>query len=1055
MFRLLLTTLLLAFIATATSTAQTLEWARADGGYWGQSIFQVEAFSDASLAVLGNYNGDATWGIGDPSEFTSPWWGNNNFISRYNSDGTFRWSVAATSTRGEKLIEYSKVSASPDDATYYSGSHVTWRPHRFLQPDGQTVWVPTGAGERTGWVVRFNGVGQVDWSRAFFSANGFVQVHDVAALSDGSVAVFGLFRNSVDFGDGTWMTPSPVSTKLNAFLLRLAPDGTLIWARQVEGTGYAYDRERRQSGQLDVGPDDSIVISAPFITGGGEFTPSFDGLSLVDPAGGNDTPARYIAKYSPTGDVNWAVVAMNHVGERINDLEILPDGSIVYCGNLGLSIYGYNATFGPGTPNESTPSSYAWSTPIVALWNTAGDFQWVTKFVPHKGDAGVLGVAANDDGSIAVVGSLFHPLNIGTITIERGHNGSRTVPFAALLDGNGDAIWAAAQTTPGLGYDSVARAVTPTRDGAFVSGGTFQSQTMTVSGTDRSVALSAVNFNPEIFLAKWKTAGVAIGVPSDIIRHCDDGAEDATVNFIVSLTGTSPDNTIVVTDLTNNRILLSSAASDGDFGIGPFLFPNGPNTVEVSVQDSLDAVLSSSTFQVVIEDNLPPTLHGVADMTIECSGETTTLMRSMLGISASDHCDPNPQINFNPSALTLGTTPVNVTAVDETGNTITMPMQITVVDTRPPTFLQFPENILRECESTDGTNISFSVTAGNECGEVVIYCVDQDGNSINPAGTIFEHGMYTITCTAIDQSGNSISDSFFINVEDTTAPTIVMPQDITIGNDPTLCTAAVPFLIQATDLCDEDFALLVQDSLGNDVQSGDSFPLGTTAITVTATDVFGNQAQGYFNITVLDEEAPVIEGLSNIDVVTDCIGSEITVNESILGLSITDNCGEIPVITVSPSTLQPGVTAVTISATDNAGNVETFTTSVTTWKGEFDVTVLRPLDPLVDNKIKAGRVVPVKVEVSCENTFASDVTATIDSIVQVSAAGTPITNELAEDAGTANDDGNVMRLASGHFIYNLDTSGWNSTSGTRFCVTVRIQEMGHVDTTYSFYLINR
>jgi hypothetical protein len=41
-------------------------------------------------------------------------------------------------------------------------------------------------------------------------------------------------------------------------------------------------------------------------------------------------------------------------------------------------------------------------------------------------------------------------------------------------------------------------------------------------------------------------------------------------------------------------------------------------------------------------------------------------------------------------------------------------------------------------------------------------------------------------------------------------------------------------------------------------QPGSEFPLGTTEVTVTATDPSGNYTRCSFTVTVVDEEAPVI-----------------------------------------------------------------------------------------------------------------------------------------------------------------------------------------------------
>ena len=46
----------------------------------------------------------------------------------------------------------------------------------------------------------------------------------------------------------------------------------------------------------------------------------------------------------------------------------------------------------------------------------------------------------------------------------------------------------------------------------------------------------------------------------------------------------------------------------------------------------------------------------------------------------------------------------------------------------------------------------------------------------------------------------------------------------------------------------------------SDAAPGDTFPVGTTTVTYTAEDIYGNTTTAAFNITVTDDEAPVFAG---------------------------------------------------------------------------------------------------------------------------------------------------------------------------------------------------
>ncbi len=90
---------------------------------------------------------------------------------------------------------------------------------------------------------------------------------------------------------------------------------------------------------------------------------------------------------------------------------------------------------------------------------------------------------------------------------------------------------------------------------------------------------------------------------------------------------------------------------------------------------------------------------------------------------------------------------------------------------------------------------------------------------------------------------------------DQTAPEIVCPVDtiITCAGEEGVVYNFDAF---AADDCDPNPVITVQPP------SGSSFPVGTTAVTITATDVFGNAATCTFNVTVEAAEAPVITNAS-------------------------------------------------------------------------------------------------------------------------------------------------------------------------------------------------
>ncbi len=546
----------------------------------------------------------------------------------------------------------------------------------------------------------------------------------------------------------------------------------------------------------------------------------------------------------------------------------------------------------------------------------------------------------------------------------------------------------------------------------------------------------------------------AIQVPASIVQPCDDGAMGATVNFLLEVTGSPPATAVLtVRDLTGDRTLLTQAATAGRVGVGPITFPLGTSTVEVKVTDGT-VVLATATFAVQIQDTEAPTLSGIEAKTIECMGPLTAILPEILGVGATDACDPHPVVTLSPAELPLGTTRVSATARDASGNTASSDFDVTVRDTTPPVFTLVPVDISRGCEGLDGATVAFEVRAADLCGEVSLACLDESGRTVDPAGTSFAVGVHAVTCTATDSSGNSTSVDFKVTIVDDDDPLLVVPADITVQTDTGKATAAVLFTVSATDACDPSVAITCSTPSG-EVRSGDSFPLGLTTVTCTARDRSGNEVSGSFRVLVVDREAPVLTAPAMATLVTDCAGSTLSITPAALGVSAHDNADPAPALGCSPTSVGPGTTTVDCTATDSAGNVGHASVSVTVLRGPFQVQFLRPLDGAVDNLVKAGQTVPVKVRVSCNNVFDSAATATVDGVTQIDGAGTPVANATVEDSGLSNDNGTAMRLADGSYIYNLSTKGWPSASGARFRVRVRVQEAVHVETFAEVILKNR
>ncbi len=140
---------------------------------------------------------------------------------------------------------------------------------------------------------------------------------------------------------------------------------------------------------------------------------------------------------------------------------------------------------------------------------------------------------------------------------------------------------------------------------------------------------------------------------------------------------------------------------------------------------------------------------------------------------------------------------------------------MTVNDTTAPALNL--ADIIAEATSPDGAAVTFSPTATDLVdGSVAVTCAPT-------SGSIFALGDTTVDCSATDTAGNTAIGSFTVTVQDTIAPILTMPDDITAeATSPT--GAAVTFNVTATDTVDSS------PSVSCTPVSGSTFALGSTTV---------------------------------------------------------------------------------------------------------------------------------------------------------------------------------------------------------------------------------
>jgi sugar lactone lactonase YvrE len=430
----------------------------------------------------------------------------------------------------------------------------------------------------------------------------------------------------------------------------------------------------------------------------------------------------------------------------------------------------------------------------------------------------------------------------------------------------------------------------------------------------------------------------------------------ATANQTISVIDTTVPSITPPADIifeaqnpTSNQISIGIATAEDIVGVAlievdaPSVFPLGETLVTWTATDSSGNSINA-TQKISVVDTTAPVLTPPESLQVEATSELETLV-SLGDAIASDHIEVASITNDAPSVFPLGETLVTWTATDSSGNSINATQTVTVVDTTAPTIESLPL-ITVEAANKDQNYV--------ELGTIVSTDLVGIASITNDAPEVFPFGLTTITWTVQDKAGNSVNATQQVSIIDTTAPSIVAPDNLTIE--------AVSADNNTVDLGNAIAADEVEvASITNDAPS--VFPLGETLVTWTATDSSGNSINATQTVTVVDTTAPTIESLPLITVEATSLDANTV---SLVTPKTHDSVSNVIITNDAPYVFPYGETIVTWQATDEAGNFVTTTQNVSVIDTTAP-TLSVPADIIVD-------AVSVATAISIGNANATDVT---------------------------------------------------------------------------------
>ena len=455
-----------------------------------------------------------------------------------------------------------------------------------------------------------------------------------------------------------------------------------------------------------------------------------------------------------------------------------------------------------------------------------------------------------------------------------------------------------------------------------------------------------------------------------------------------------PENIVIeATSLDQNEVYLGEATATDNGEIAsitndaPEFFVLGNTVVTWTAIDSSNN-FSSLTQLVSVIDATAPEISLPEDITLEATSVDANIV-NLDSPTVSDIQDVTIYI-IAPDVFPVGKTIVTWTAVDASGNSSTADQTITIVDTTKPA-LSIPHD-----QTVEASNLQETLV---DIGQADAHDITGIYSIVHNAPDVFPLGSTLIAWTTTDNHNNITTAYQTITVVDTTAPTIISPQDITAeATDPILN------YIELGELSASDSVSI--ESITNDKPI--TFPFGSTTVTWTVTDTSGNISQTTQVITLVDTTSPEIFVPS--DIVAEATGLSSTVIE--LGeANGYDIMGIVSVTEHPPRFFILGETTIEWTVTDSSGNSASATQTVT----------------IVDT---------TSPSITAPDSITMEATSADSNIVVL---GNPVSSDLVDIPSISNNAPDVFPLGETIITWTaVDTSG-NSASATQ---TVTI-----VDTT--------
>lgn len=326
---------------------------------------KVKFDGSGNVYLLGKFTGTVDLDPGAGSFTVASKGGNDMFLSKFSSTGTFIWGFALGNASGTNNPRDLQVDAS--DNVIISGD-LSGAAIDFDPGAGTTNLSTPNNGTLNGFIAKYNSSGALQFA---FVIQGTTTNQSIALAVDnaGDIYQYGYYEGVTDFDPIITTTLTTGSASVNFYFAKYSSSGTLAFVKSINNT---VNTSNIVYGDIAVSNTGEIVIGGTYASTALDLNPA---AAVYTVSSGGATNTGFVAKYDNAGSFLFGFSLSGGSNLIMQNIGVSNAGEIIIAGNF-FQTFDFDpssSTFFVSMTPSGGPDIF------VAKYSNTGAFNWAGK----------------------------------------------------------------------------------------------------------------------------------------------------------------------------------------------------------------------------------------------------------------------------------------------------------------------------------------------------------------------------------------------------------------------------------------------------------------------------------------------------------------------------------------------------------------------------------------------------------------------------------------------------------------------------------------------------